>query len=608
MKDEERGGGVALAVSVVLVLIWVAAAGEEYADRPGKKLIEFGTVPRTAFLKERIREMEGDAFAGLDTGISEPCPFDGVVFGITGARDGKPVHAEYVFKRERNEREWFGEALAELEEVAFERFTDNFIRLESTPNETRWFSDADWETACQNLEIVLEAAKGCKARGILFDPEPYTASSMWNYTRLPNPEAEPYLACAAEARRRGRQFMSTIQSELPNAVFLSLFLLSGFRGMAREEHVSAALAGHPYGLLPPFLDGMLDAAGPEITFVDGNASSYYYQTEREFTDSFRFMKQEALRLVAPENRRKYLAQVQGGQAMFLDLVLGKWSASELLRNRGEDQKGNLVEKQAYLALANSDAFVWCFSPETHFFRDRNVHPFTVKALAEAKRRVNQPCLYFGGACAELPKLRLGAPAIDGDLSDTAWVEAMPLSDFVLQGDCWWRAPEAFTRTMAAYDDDRVYLAIDLEEPLVLDMREKGAESDDAVYAGDCVEVFINPAPMMPGGYRFVVDHRNLRYDARLPEPGRPWAGSPSYVSGAAWDGEWESAVRVGEDRWTVEIAIPWTTLGMPAPRPGQRLCANIGRRRWPIKEESAWSRTYASFCEAQNLGLWVIGP
>ena len=61
------------------------------------------------------------------------------------------------------------------------------------------------------------------------------------------------------------------------------------------------------------------------------------------------------------------------------------------------------------------------------------------------------------------------------------------------------------------------------------------------------------------------------------------------------------AVSVGDEAFVVEFAIPFTNLGVPAPKPGDKWGFNICRNRQAKDEEhpqpqlTAWSLPYANF-------------
>ena len=68
----------------------------------------------------------------------------------------------------------------------------------------------------------------------------------------------------------------------------------------------------------------------------------------------------------------------------------------------------------------------------------------------------------------------------------------------------------------------------------------------------------------------------------------------------------------GDDSWSAEIAIPWETLEIASPGPGERLKGNL--HRWThrrhatrVLEFSTWTETrYNRGVEFENFGTWIF--
>ena len=89
-------------------------------------------------------------------------------------------------------------------------------------------------------------------------------------------------------------------------------------------------------------------------------------------------------------------------------------------------------------------------------------------------------------------------------------------------------------------------------------------------------------------------------------------GQAIYGKDSTWKGEYQTATQKGEDHWSAEIAIPWATLEVSAPKPGDRLKGNLHRwtHRRPttgVIEFSVWTETrYNRGVEFENFGTWVF--
>ena len=66
---------------------------------------------------------------------------------------------------------------------------------------------------------------------------------------------------------------------------------------------------------------------------------------------------------------------------------------------------------------------------------------------------------------------------------------------------------------------------------------------------------------------------------------------------ASWSAEFTSKTGRQADAWTVELAIPWKTIGCDAPKPGTKMGFNVARSRLPgsaeAEEVTQWSATFA---------------
>lgn len=115
----------------------------------------------------------------------------------------------------------------------------------------------------------------------------------------------------------------------------------------------------------------------------------------------------------------------------------------------------------------------------------------------------------------------------------------------------------------------------------------------AKWRGDSVDISIMPEA--GGAVRhFILGPGNVQWDS-LDKDG---------TSDLGYNPRWQSAVHIGIDEWTVEAAIPWSELKMPAPKKGSTMRANLARQRTPVEELTSWSQFVSGFQEVQNLGTW----
>ena len=117
---------------------------------------------------------------------------------------------------------------------------------------------------------------GC--RGIAIDFESYGAAQF----RFAPDQGRSFGEASQLARRRGAQFVQAVAEEFPDAVLLALWLNSIHFKAGRSTQPESILASSAYGLLPAFIDGMLDALPPEMILVDGCEHSYYMDSAEAY--------------------------------------------------------------------------------------------------------------------------------------------------------------------------------------------------------------------------------------------------------------------------------------------------------------------------------------
>jgi hypothetical protein len=346
-------------------------------------------MPRPAYLRDHIREMEKR-------------PFDGVILRVSDE-----AGAGNVF----DVKKWSAiplEARAcELQVCAQippgKTFTDNFLAIYGAST-MDWFSETDWKRVLEHVRFAAKAAKAARCKGICWDPEPYGGINPWRYREQPGREKRTLAEYAAQARKRGAQFMRALQEEFPGLTFLTLRLLSDFQdGSPFSESLFAErdpkkrqeiLNNAWWGLHPAFLNGLLDAVQPDTVIIDGNEDAYYYTSALEFYRVGHVLRHEALVLIAPENHRKYRAQVRGGHAVSVDYTQGRWAEGlnfpDYLRKQAtlltREQRLQWFEHNVYYALSSAEEYVWCYNEDMNWWENRNIPEGLEAALRRARQK------------------------------------------------------------------------------------------------------------------------------------------------------------------------------------------------------------------------------
>lgn len=589
---------------VVLCATLLTAAQFLWAQAGPKKLIEYGwDVPAPSFIAQNIEQMEKRPFDGLILRV----PNIGTIFTSKKWDPAEPKLAA---------------ELKALEEIKWGKFTDNFVIMYAAST-MDWFSDADWESVQSNVRLCAQAAKAGRCKGLCFDPEPY-GNNPWLYSKQAHAADKTFAEYQAQVRKRGAQFMAAIQEVMPNAVLHTFFQLGYLTRLLSEPDPEARdrkLSQEGYGLLPAFVNGMLDVALPTITITDGNESSYYYTDPLAYYRAFLNIRQTALGLVAPENRRKYLAQMQCAQALYVDYVFDYWGRATPAKFMTPEERAQWFQHNVYWALTTADEYVWLYSEKMNWWQDKNLPPGMEQAVIAAREKVakRQPLGFemtdilkaakdreraelqkrLGQKTADIPHLAAGqAPQIDGRLEDAAWKTAADLGGFSPYAFAPDDSLKAQTAALAAWDEKALYLAVRCQEPNMKGLRIEGQRQDDDVWLGDSVDVFLTAEARRQPFFHFIINPLNVRWDALHADRDHQDTG---------WSAQCASATSSDDESWTLEMALPWDQLKI-VPAPGTTLYANICRQRCAggSNEYSTWSRCVQGFIEPDRFGTWTL--
>jgi hypothetical protein len=306
------------------------------ADKPTKKLIEFGwDEPDTAFMRQHIAEMEAT-------------PFDGCVFHVKGDAQWKAWGTILVPEAEVRA------AVDDLKATPFKRFTHNFLRLNTAPAKIDWFDDHSAVVA--NVKLLARAAKDGGCKGILFDTEQYEGQ-LFEYARQRDAKTKSWDEYAAQVRKRGREVMEAFQEGYPD---LTIFLTFGY-SLPRQEAGGdrAKLPKAHYGMLAPFLDGMVDAAKGKARIVDGHELSYGYRDVARFAPAYEAMKSGVLPFVGADHAR-YAEVFSFGFGVWMDDDWRKkgWDVEDVSKNFYTPEG---FEKSVATALKTADEYVWIYT-------------------------------------------------------------------------------------------------------------------------------------------------------------------------------------------------------------------------------------------------------
>jgi len=195
-----------------------------------------------------------------------------------------------------------------------------------------------------------------------------------------------------------------------------------------------------------------------------------------------------------------------------------------------------------------------------------------------------------------------APVVDGRLDDACWRRAVIAGDFVLYGGKGYAVEQTDARVL--WDDSRLYIAMRCFDSDIHQLKRTETKDGSRVFMDDCIEVFCIPGNSSlltnaPSGERYFhlcVNAAGARYD------------EIGYEAPKRWTGEWVAKTSVHNDRWEVELAIPWEDLGTKA-REGAVWSVNFNRglpARGNRREYSGWSITFAGFHDPEHFGKIIF--
>jgi len=332
-----------------------------------KKIIEWGfDQPDTNKLRYNIARME-------------QAPFDGVVLAAYGLDSAQqPLNLAWkCWSRQAFTREEFAGAVANLKATHFVKFTDNFLRLNVTPGDVDWFDDAGWAAICNNAGIAGWICSEGGLKGIMFDTEQYDKKNRpFSWSELPAHEQHSFEQYRDQARLRGKEFGVALTKSKANLTILMTY--------ADSYQVLLENAPQPYstlGLLPPFIDGMLDGTSPQTTFVDALEPAYGAK------DSATLLKLKGAVAAAGKfslTPDVYRARMSVGFGLWLDKGWAEngWDPARIEKNYFQP---DVFETALASAMNLSDQYVWIYSEKIDWWKGIGVSPLYTRAIEQARK-------------------------------------------------------------------------------------------------------------------------------------------------------------------------------------------------------------------------------
>ncbi len=165
----------------------------------------------------------------------------------------------------------------------------------------------------------------------------------------------------------------------------------------------------------------------------------------------------------------------------------------------------------------------------------------------------------------------GPITVDGDLSDPGWQGAARVETFweTKPGDNV--APKVKTVGLLTFDDKALYVAFECEDPDPRRIRAPYADRDQISSDTDYAGILLDTRHDRRTAIEFLANPRGVQYDASQDDA--------SGNEDTSIDLFWDSAGRINDHGWTLEIRIPFSSLRYEGSRPvwGIQLYRNTNR-------------------------------
>jgi hypothetical protein len=325
------------------------------------KLIELGWgTPSPTYIRVHIQEME-------------QLPFDGLVLDLksnTGPADTRGHFSWNVWGAKALQASDYSETIDALQQIQFKRFTENFLRFNIAPGNIDWY-DEQFRGVLANASLVARLVRQCHLTGLFLDTEQYRGKAF-HYPSQPHHQEHSFAEYQMQVRQRGREFIQALTAD--GAAFTVLLTW----GYSYVFQAGKPLDTAHYGLLPAFLDGLLDGATPDTLIYDGWEGAYGYKTEQHFQKAYDIMRYRSLEWtgVQEQFRRNHRASfgiwVDNGKV---------WDTQDFTRNYFTPAA---FEQAVRLALNRTDRYVWIYSEKTRWWDGSMPSPY-IEALTKARQ-------------------------------------------------------------------------------------------------------------------------------------------------------------------------------------------------------------------------------
>jgi hypothetical protein len=352
-----------LTLAVALASIYLFAKYVYYpapnVPRSEKRVLEWGW--NTPLLQDVPTYLES----------AQALPFDGLILDI--ATPDHPRGLSWtLFDNDRVDQTLLDNLSTQFTELNWGRLTDNFLRVNVAPANVDWFDDFD--PILYNFEAVARLAQQLGFKGIMFDTEQYGEMQPFDYRKQVGQKRYSYEQYDAQAFLRGQEIMQALNKGYPGLTILYTFGLT----IGSQPNAPRDLSEFNYGLLMPFIEGMIEAADEGTTLVDAFEGSYTYRDELQFLQAYKLIKGLTRDNYARDPER---------YGQFMQAGFGLWLDHNYCGEPGLEPSGcpsgftpETFEQAMQNALAYTDRYVWIYSQGLNWYTGEGIPQIWVQAL------------------------------------------------------------------------------------------------------------------------------------------------------------------------------------------------------------------------------------
>ncbi|MDE0502522.1 MAG: DUF5916 domain-containing protein, partial [Candidatus Poribacteria bacterium] len=201
---------------------------------------------------------------------------------------------------------------------------------------------------------------------------------------------------------------------------------------------------------------------------------------------------------------------------------------------------------------------------------------------------------LAGATPEITQLRAEAHRtsqrikIDGELGEADWRKAEPIRRFVQIEPDEGKPISQPTEVRILYDSRHLYFGFTCFDNDISKLVANELRRDSRLWENDSVYVLLDTYNDRRGGFFFRVNALGAMQDTSITGSGDTWNNN--------WDAVWTCRAKISEDRWTAEIAIPFSQLRFT--RSGvMEWGMNLGRKISRNNEEGTWAPVSKAYRE-----------